>query len=103
MIVWIRASLQLFATATLSTSSHQAVTSSPLLPWYSLNLAYVPSLALVCIQAIVLITVCCAFPSGVSGRFIGATDTMGGSGNGTTNFGTFLFRTVGNGVLVACG
>src|SRR6266511_5526299 len=107
MIVWIRASLQLFATATLSTFSHQAVTSSPLLPWYSLNLAYVPSLALVCIQAIVLMTVCCAFPSGVSGRFIGITGTMGaiggGSGNGTTNFGTFLFLTVGSGVLMAFG
>ena len=51
--------------------------------------------------------VCCAFPSGVGGRFIGTTSTMGtiggGSGNGTTNFGTFLFRTVGNSVLVAFG
>src|SRR6266536_5733809 len=100
MIVWIRASLQLFAVATLSTSSHQAMISSPLLPWYSLNFAYVPSLALVCIQAIVLIMVCWAFPSGVGGRFIGTTGTMsaigGGSGNGTTSFGTFLFRTVGS-------
>src|SRR6266540_3679978 len=107
MIVWIWASLQLFAETTLSTSSHQAMTSSPLLPWYSLNLAYVPSLALVCIQAIVLMIVCCAFPSGVGGRFIGTTGTMGTigscSGNGTTNFGTFLFRTIGNGILVAFG
>src|SRR6266542_1357915 len=107
MIVWIRASLQLFATATLSTSSHQAITSSPLLPWYSLNLAYVPSLALVCIQAIILMMVCCAFPSGVGGRFIGTTGTMGvmrgSGGNGATGFDTFLFRTVGNGVLVAFG
>src|SRR6266536_3579379 len=102
MIVWIRASLQLFAEATLSTSSHQAMTSSPLFPWYSLNFAYVPSLALMCIQAIVLMMVCCAFPSGVGGRFIGTTGTMGaiggGSGNNTTSFGTFLFRTVGSGV-----
>src|SRR6266545_4938298 len=107
MIVWIRASLQLFAAATLSTSSHQAMTSSPLLPWYSLNLAYVPSLALVCIQAIVLMIVCCAFPSGVSGRFIGTTGTMGtiggGRGNGITSFGTFLFCTIGNGILAAFG
>src|SRR6266540_3939565 len=105
MIVWIRASLQLFAEATLSTSSHQAMTSSPLLPWYSLNLAYVPSLALVCIQAIVSMMVCCAFPSGIGGRFIGTTGTRGtiggGSGSGTTNLGTFLFRTTGNGVLIA--
>src|SRR6266542_2198500 len=105
MIVWIRASLQLFATATLSTSSHQAMTSSLLLPWYSLSLAYVPSLALVCIQAIVLMTVCCAFPSEVGGRFIVTTGTMGaigsGGGNGTTNFGTFLFLTVRNDVLIA--
>ncbi len=51
--------------------------------------------------------VCCAFPSGVSGQFIGTTGTMGaiggGSGNGTTSFGTFLFHTTGNGVLVAFG
>src|SRR6266540_5635700 len=103
----MRASLQLFAMATLSTSSHQAITSSPLLPWYSLNFANVPSLVLVCIQAIVLMIVCCAFPSGVSDRFIGTTDTMGvigdGGGNGTTSFGTFLFCITGNGVLVAFG
>src|SRR6266540_6527902 len=106
-MVWIRASLQLFAMATLSTSSHQAITSSPLLPWYSLNFAYVPSLALVCIQAIVLMIVCCTFSSGISGRFISTTDTTGaiggGSGNGTTSFGTFLFRTTGNGILIAFG
>ena len=52
-------------------------------------------------------TVCCAFLSEVGGRFIGTTGTMGaiggGSDNGTTGFGTFLFRTVGNGVLVAFG
>src|SRR6266540_2886657 len=104
MMIWIRASLQLFAAATLSTSSHQVMISSPLLPWYSLNLMYVPSLALVCIQAIVLMTVCYAFPSGVSGQFIGTIGTGGGSG--TTNFGTlgtFLFRTTGSGVLVAFG
>src|SRR6266498_379240 len=100
----MRPSLQLFAVATLSTSSHQAMTSSPLLPWYSLNFASVPSLAFVCIQAIILMMVCCVFPSGVGGRFIGTTGTIGGgSGNGTTSFGTFLFRTVGSGVLVAFG
>src|SRR6266540_870721 len=107
MIVWIRASLQLFAMATLSTSSHQAMIFSPLLPWYSLSFAYVPSLALVCIQAIVLMMICYAFPSGVGGRFINTTGTMGtiggGSGNGTTNFGTFLFCTTSNSVLVAFG
>src|SRR6266545_4970320 len=107
MIVWIRASLQLFAEATLSTSSRQAMTSSSLLPWYSLNLAYVPSLALVCIQAIVLMMVCCAFPSEVGDRFIGTTGTMGaiggGGDNGTTNFGTFFFLTIGSDVLVASG
>src|SRR6266498_1321507 len=107
MIVWIRASLQLFTVATLSTSSHQAMTSSSLLPWYSLNFASMPSLALVCIQAIVLMMVCCTFASGVGGRFIGTTSTMGtiggGRGNGTTDFGTFLFLTVRSGVLVAFG
>src|SRR6266511_2372281 len=104
MMVWTRASLQLFAEATLSTFSHQAMTSSSLLPWYSLNFAYVPSLALVCIQTIVLMMVCCAFPSGVGGQFIGTTGPIGGgSDNGITSFGTFLFRTTGNGVLVAFG
>src|SRR6266542_14143 len=94
-MVWTRASLQLFTEATLSTSSHQAMTSSSLLPWYSLNFAYVPSLALVCIQAIVLMMVCYAFPSGVGSRFISTTGTMDtigdGNGNGTTSFGTFFF------------
>ena len=51
--------------------------------------------------------VCYAFPSGVGGRFIGTTSTMGamggGSSNGTTSFGTFLFHTTGNSVLVAFG
>src|SRR6266498_4934367 len=107
MIVWIRASLQLFATATLSTSSHQAMTSSPLLPWYLLSFTKVPSLVLVCIQAIVLMMVCRAFPSKDGGRFIDTTGTMGaieGSSSGnTTGFGTFLFRTTGSGVLVAFG
>jgi len=77
------------------------MTSSPLLPWYSLSFANVPSLALVCIQAIVLMMVCHVFPSGVSGRFIGTAGTIGGGG--TTNFGTlgtFLFRTIGSDVLV---
>src|SRR6266540_6422897 len=93
--------------ATLSTSSHQTMISSPLLPWYSLNFANVPSLALACIQAIVLMMVCCAFPSGVSGRFIGTTGTMGAIGGGSDNsiisFGTFLFCTTGNDVLAAFG
>src|SRR6266498_3401854 len=103
-MVWIHTSLQLFTIATLSTSSHQAMTSSPLLPWYSLNFACVPSLALVCIQAIVLMTVCCAFPSGIGSRFISTTDTIGGSGgSNTTRFGTFLLHTISNGVLVAFG
>jgi len=60
---------------------------------------------LVCIQAIVLMMVCHASPSGISGRFI---DTLGSgsggsSGGGTTFFGTFLFQTTGNDVLVAFG
>ena len=54
-----------------------------------------------------LMMVCHASPSGVSSRFIGTTGTMGvigdGGGNGTTSFGTFLFRTVGNSVLIAFG
>src|SRR6266498_446449 len=101
-MVWIHTSLQLFTIATLSTSSHQAMTSSPLLPWYSLNFASMPFLALVCIQAIVLMMVCYAFPSGVGGRFIGTTSGSG-KGSSTTIFGTFLFRTIGKGVLVAFG
>ena len=51
--------------------------------------------------------VCYAFPSGIGGRFIGTTGTIGairgGSGNGITSFGTFLFRTTDNGVLVTFG
>ncbi len=54
-----------------------------------------------------LMMVCWAFPSGVSGRFIGTTSTIGGigggNGNGTTSLGTFLFRTIGSDVLVAFG
>ena len=55
-------------------------------------------------------TICHASPSGVGGRFIGATGTIGaiggGGGNGTTGFGTlgtFLFRIIGSDVLVAFG
>ncbi len=51
--------------------------------------------------------VCYAFPSGVGSRFIGATGTIGtiggGSDDGTTSFSTFLFRTIGNSILVAFG
>ena len=51
--------------------------------------------------------VCYAFPSGIGGRFIGTTGTMGaiggGNGNGTTSLGTFFFRTTGNGILTAFG
>ena len=51
--------------------------------------------------------VCHTFPFEISGRFIGTTGTMsaigGGDGNGTISFGTFLFQTVGSGVLVAFG
>ena len=51
-----------------------------------------------------LMIVCRAFSSGDGGRFIDTTGTMGGgSDNGTTSFGTFLFRTTGNSVLVAFG
>src|SRR6266540_5813103 len=107
MIVWTRASLQLFAIATLSTSSYQAMISSPLLPWYSFNFAYVPSLVLACIQAIVLMIVYRVSPSRDGGRFIGTTGTTGTIGGGgsssTTGLGTFLFRTTGSGILVAFG
>jgi len=64
-----------------------------------------PSLALVCIQAIVLMTVCRPFPSSISGQFISTTGTISiiGDGGDTTNFGTFLFCTTSSGVLVAFG
>src|SRR6266542_4853446 len=105
MIVWTRASLHLFAVGTLCSSSHQVMTSSPLFPWYLLNFAYVPSLALVCIQAIILMIVCHMFPSRVSDRFIstiGTIGTTGGDGgSGTTGFGTFLFHITSSSVLVA--
>ncbi len=53
--------------------------------------------------------VCHVSPSGVSGRFIDTTVTIGttgggdgsGDGDGITNFGTFLFLTTGSDVLVA--
>ncbi len=69
-----------------------------------------PSLALVYIQAIVLMMVCHVSLSGISGRFIGTTSTMDtigtigtiGAGD-TTVFGTFLFRTTSSSVLVAFG
>jgi len=84
------------------------MTSSPLLPWYSLNFAYVPSLALACIQAIVLMMVCHSSPSRIDGQFISTTgtkDVIGSGGSGvTTSFstlGTFLFHTIGSSVLVA--
>jgi len=61
-----------------------------------------PSLALVCIQAIVLMMVCHPFPSEVGSRFIDATGTMGTIDAGsTTIFGTFLFRTTSSDILVA--
>ncbi len=54
--------------------------------------------------------VCQASPFGDSGRFISTTDTIGAiensGNNSTTNFGilgTFLFRTISSGVLVAFG
>jgi len=47
--------------------------------------------------------VCHAFPSGISGRFIDTTGTISGGDGGTTTFGTFLFQTISNGVLVAFG
>src|SRR6266498_110422 len=74
MIIWIRAALQLFAVAILSTSSHQVITSSLLLLWYLLSFVYMLSLTLVCIHASVLITVCHPFPSEISGQF---KDTSG--------------------------
>ena len=83
------------------------MTSSSLLSWYSLNFAYVPFLALVCIHTNVLMMVCHPSLSGVSGRFIGTKGAAGGSGggssggdgsSGTISFGTFLFCTFGIGV-----
>ena len=54
-----------------------------------------------------LMMICRAFPSGDGGRFISTTGTIGaiggGSGNSTTGFSTFLFRTIGSDVLVAFG
>ena len=59
--------------------------------------------------------VCHSSPSGVSGQFIGTKGTTGGNSDGsgggdgtgggsdTTNFGTFLFRTTGSGVLIVLG
>jgi len=62
---------------------------------------------LACIQAIVLMMICHPSPSGVSGRFMGTTGTIsaigGGGGSSITGFGTFLFWTIGSGVLVAFG
>ncbi len=78
------------------------MTSSSLLPWYSLNFTYVPFLALICIHANVLMTVYYLSPSGVSGQFMGTMGTMGGDdSSGITNFGTFLFCTTGSGVLIS--
>ncbi len=66
-----------------------------------------PSLALVCIQAIILMMVCRASPSEIGSQFIGTTGTTSTTGRGTTTsvgtLGTFLFRTTGNGVLVVFG
>ena len=51
-----------------------------------------PSLALVCIYASVLMTVCHPSPSGIGGQFIGTTNTTGGGGSGGGSGGcTFLF------------
>ena len=51
--------------------------------------------------------ICHPFSSGISGQFIGTIGTIGaisgGGDGGTTTFGTFLFHTTGNGVLVAFG
>ncbi len=87
--------------------------SSPLLSWYLLNLTQVPSLALVCIYANVLITVCRSSPSGVRGRFIGTTGTTGSGGSNaggsdssdddTTSCNTFPFRTFDIGVWMTTG
>ncbi len=66
-----------------------------------------PSLALVCIHANVLMMICHPSPFRVSGRFISIKGTAGGSGDstggGTGGFGTFLFHTIGSGVLIAFG
>src|SRR6266542_444778 len=105
MIIWIRAALQLFAVAILSTSSHQVITSSLLLLWYLLSFVYMLSLTLVCIHASVLITVCHPFPSEISGQFIDTTSTTGSSGGGSDSGGsTFLLQfLLGNRVLITIG
>ena len=66
-----------------------------------------PSLALVCIHANVLMTVCHPSLFGISDQFIGITDVTGGSGsNGGSGGGgyTFLFQfLLSNGILVTIG
>ena len=68
-----------------------------------------PFLALVCAYAKVFMTDWHPFPSRISGRFIGTTDTTNSGsdsssgGDGTTSFSTFLFRTFGIGVQVTSG
>ncbi len=60
-----------------------------------------PSLALVCIHASVLMMVCHPSPSGISSRFIGTIGTTGddSSGSGSSSGGiTFLFLTLGIGI-----
>jgi len=54
-----------------------------------------PFLALVCIQANVLMMVCHSSPSEVDSRFIGTINTISSSSGSDTGsgFGTFLFRT----------
>ncbi len=47
--------------------------------------------------------VCWAFPSRVSGRFIGTMCTTGDGSSGTIGFSTFLFHTTDSGILVAFG